>query len=824
MVRPRVMRPLWITNRPHLKLRLRVYPKQKRLEGVATLTATPIARALKRLTLHAAELQIKGITVDGRSAKWRTTKDKLTVLLPQPAPIGKPLVIAVSYKASPRAGLYFVLPDKHYPKKPVGVYSQGESELNRFWFPSWDYPNARFTSEMIVTVPKPLMAISNGKLLKKSSSGPLTTFHYRMPQNHVNYLISLVIGEYALYRLEWDGIPILSYVPPKDKALAPRSFKNTPDMMAFYSKKLGFRYPYPMYTQVTVFDFMWGGMENITASTLSHGTLHDKRAHLDERSDNLVAHELVHQWFGDLLTCKDWSHIWLNESFATYFDLLYQEHKWGQKEFHYNRRRYLGWYFGQSHSYQRAIQTRVYETAADMFDSHSYPKGAAVLHMIRTDLGDTLWWRAIQTYVKRYANKVVETSDFRKVLEEVSGRNWERFFDQWIRRPGHPTLTFKWAYNDDHRTISAQIRQTQKGRPYRFTTIMVVTDARGTRRTLSVEVSRRHQTVVLPSKDAPLMVEFDPREDILKTIEIRKSPSELIAQLKRGSHVMSRIRAAKALGHFPNRSDVRAALSKVLLDQTEFYGLRRNAARALGTIATRRSCTILLAALAVKESKVRSRVARRLGYCKVVNPFDALLKLLNNDQSYEVREHAVWAIARLRHKRTFKTLVSALKQEEWQGKIKAAALGGLRRLETPKALPHLRKHMAPGGPRRPRQRAIMEYARLVYQLKLHKKAEHRLALERHLDDSNERIVKTTIKALGLLGNYDAVPRLRRLASQSPLATFKKYVRRAIQTIHTRASKKDRTLKLGRSLEDLRRKQRKLREKLELLEQTRRERH
>ncbi|MEM1009630.1 MAG: M1 family metallopeptidase, partial [Myxococcota bacterium] len=433
----------------------------------------------------------------------------------------KTFEVRVKYSAKPRIGLNFVGPDKDYPNKPISVYSQGETEKNRYWYPSYDYTNMRFTSETLFSVPKGFRAISNGRLIEKRTQGGWTTFHHKMEHPHVNYLLSVVVGEFKVYKQSWKGIPIRSFVYAEDFKHAKRSFKNTPEMMKFFSEKTGVRYPYAKYDQTVVQDFNSGGMENITATTLSRRTIHSKVEHLDYRSDGLVAHELAHQWFGDFVTCRHWHELWLNESFATYFQQLYYEHKWGKKEFFQEREGYAFARYKRSR-YHRPIQTRVYRHPAHVFDAHAYPKGALVLHMIRTKLGDALWWKAINHYLKKHAHQNVETHDFRKALEQVSGQNWIPFFDQWLRRPGHPKLRVSWEYQEQSRLVKLKIKQTQM-LPYQLDSSVVLTHDDGSQSRFALDIHKKDHEFTFPVPQRPLMVEFEPDANLLADIEVKKS-------------------------------------------------------------------------------------------------------------------------------------------------------------------------------------------------------------------------------------------------------------------------------------------------------------
>src|SRR5262249_39912557 len=254
--------------------------------------------------------------------------------------------------------------------------------------------------------------LSNGRLVSEKSDDQRRTFHYRHDVAHSSYLITLVAGEYTVLKDSFDDIEVLYYVTPGREEDAPRSFANTPEMMRLFSNLTGQKYPYPRYSQITVAEFIFGGMENTSATTLTDQTLHDARAHLDFSSEPLISHELAHQWFGDLLTCRDWSQGWLNEGFATYFELVWKEHSAGRDEADYDRLADLEAYLEEdSHRYRRPIVTNVYHEPIDVFDRPLYEKAGCVLHLLRNELGEARFWKAIRHYVKKHAGGSVETRD-----------------------------------------------------------------------------------------------------------------------------------------------------------------------------------------------------------------------------------------------------------------------------------------------------------------------------------------------------------------------------------------------------------------------------
>src|SRR5215471_16749297 len=379
----------------HIRLDIALDFERRSVSGTATLRLTPIgaAQEARPLALDAVEMEILSVAVAGSPAAFDYDGEKLRARVPADGASE----VAVTYRASPRRGLYFIGPDAAYPDKPLQVWSQGQDEDNRHWFPCFDVPHEKATTELIVTVPDGMIAISNGRLLERRGQ----TFHFQLDEvAHSPYLVTLAAGAFAELRDQWEDVTVQYFVPPGREEDARRALSRTPAMIGFFSKFLGVRYPYRSYAQVCVHDFIFGGMENTTATTLTVDTLHDARAHLDYPSEPLVAHELAHQWFGDLLTCRDWSEGWLNEGFATYLEELWHEHAEGTDEFDRRRAEALERYLREdSDRYRRPIVTRTWDEPLEIFDSHLYEKGALVLHMLRRRLGDDAFRAALSHYL-----------------------------------------------------------------------------------------------------------------------------------------------------------------------------------------------------------------------------------------------------------------------------------------------------------------------------------------------------------------------------------------------------------------------------------------
>src|SRR6185436_2403289 len=296
------------------------------------------------------------------------------------------------------------------------------------------YPNDRATTEMLATVSRPFTAVSNGRLAEVvDRPDGRRTFHWIMEPSHATYLVSVVVSEFARVADAWQGIPIEYYVTPGREEEARVAFGHTPEMMEYFSTVTGKPYPFAKYAQTTIYDYMWGGMENITATTQTERTLHTARQDVDFSSEGLVSHELAHQWFGDLITCRSWDHVWLNEGFADYMTALWKGHAHGPDELAWEVDHLVQDHLAEANDeYRRPLVTRRYPAPIRMFDAHSYQKGALVLHMIRGLLGDETWWRGLRAYVERFAERTVTTADFQEVMEQVSGVSLGPLFDQYV--------------------------------------------------------------------------------------------------------------------------------------------------------------------------------------------------------------------------------------------------------------------------------------------------------------------------------------------------------------------------------------------------------
>jgi aminopeptidase N len=385
-------KPHYNPDRPgqveHISLDLNLDILHQRYQGTCQIRLNPIRNGVDRLKLDAVNLQISAVQADGSPQAFDYDGEQLQIQLHPITQAGKAIVLRIDYAVDkPQRGLYFIAPTPDYPNKPTQVWTQGEDEDSRYWFPCFDYPGQLATSEIRVRVPKQYIAISNGELVTTEIEGETKLYHWLQKEVHPTYLMTLAVGDFAELRDQWQGKPVLYYVEKGREADAHRTMGKTPRMIEFFSQAYGYPYPYPKYAQVCVEDFIFGGMENTSTTLLTDRCLLDERASLDNRTaESLVAHELAHQWFGDLVVIKHWSHAWIKEGMASYAEVLWTNHEYGADEAAYyclnEARSYLG---EDSSRYRRPIVTHIYREAIELYDRHLYEKGACVYHMIRAE-------------------------------------------------------------------------------------------------------------------------------------------------------------------------------------------------------------------------------------------------------------------------------------------------------------------------------------------------------------------------------------------------------------------------------------------------------
>jgi aminopeptidase N len=805
----------------HIDLHLTPDIEREELDGVCTTTVRALDEDVATLTLDAVDLEIAGVERDGTAQRFERRAGKLDIHFDPAIAAGQRATIAVRYRAvRPRHGLFFVKPTEAYPNKIAHCWTQSQDENARYWFPCLDHPHSKQTTSATIVVPKGTFALSNGALVERKDDGATTIFRYEQNVPHSTYLVTMVAGPFAEIEQRAAGAnhtPVWYFVLPGRESDGERSFGKTPEMIDAFERRTGVPYPYARYSQIAVSDFIFGGMENTSATTQTERTLHDERAHLDFSSEGLVSHELAHQWFGDLLTCRDWAHAWLNEGFATYFESVWYEAERGYDEYLYEvfgcAARYLD---EDADRYRRPIVCNTYRDPIEIFDRHLYEKGACVLHMLRGELGDARFWRSIRTYVERNAQRNVETIDLIRAIEEATGRNLRGFFDQWVFRAGHPELEVRVAWDDKRKAATVTLDQKQSvddaHPPDRPAANAGHEPLPGERR-IHVSVERAHETITVPLDFEPKLVRFDPGAFLLGSITYKLGVDLAVATALGDPSVVARIRAVRELAKDGSPA-AHEALRRVL-ESDPFWGVSVEAAAASGATRSPWARTMLIDASKHAHPKVRRAVASALGNFRDSAAADALLPLAREDASYLVRAAALAALGHTRDPRAFDVLAAAVQEHTWNETVEAGALRGLAELADARAFPLALEALRPGHAEGRRRAAVLAVGRIGELLE----SERTRAVEAigdYLEDASFHVKISALAAAEALGDSRLLPALDRLGDAAFDGRIRRDAMEAAIRVREAAKVPGQVSAMRGDIDELREEQRKLQEKIETL--------
>lgn len=643
----------------HYAIHIRFDAPAKTFWGEDTVTLVPTVERLQTVKLDAERMTITAVKdLAGKPLQFTQDEHSVTVQLPRVAVRSSKVVFTLSYvsrQSQLDSAKYGMDADYHLgltfwdatPEHPALIATMSFPEGARHWFPSNDVPGDKATSDIFITVDEDQKAVSNGRLVevKENKARHERTFHWAQEKPHSTYLFVIVVGPYATLEGRYAKLPLKYWVYPKDVKDAPRSFERTPEILDFFAKEFGYPYPWAKYDQITI-PGIGGGAECTSATVLSQGTIHDARAEQDFPSAWLVAHEAAHQWWGDLVTFRTWKDTWLNESFATYSEYLYARHASGEDEGAVNLRNKKLAYLREAHEkYMRPISFDRYDFPNELFDRHSYEKGALVLHMLRFVVGEKAFRAGIEQYLQEHAFGSAETGDFQRAMERTYGQPLAWFFDEWLYRPGHPVLNVSYRWDESRKKVVLHVDQIQErrhGTPiFRAPVMIGVTTASGTT-TTKIWLEKESQEFDLDAASKPLMVRFDSGNQLLAEITFAKDEAELLFGLAHDD-VIGRIWAAGELAKGAVGEGSVAAL-KQAARQDAFWAVRAAAVDALAKWKRADDLSFFREMALDKNSKVRVASLRALAAYKNRELLPFFIERAEKDDSYLAQAEALRAM------------------------------------------------------------------------------------------------------------------------------------------------------------------------------------
>src|SRR5256714_7195020 len=681
--------------------------------GTTTLTigALPGARALSDLVVDAGDMTVSRVTAGGSPLRIDNDSHQLTIHLARPLRNEERISFTVEYEGVNRTkGAYF-RPAKHI------VWTQGETEDNRYWVPTYDFPNDKTTWEFYIWTAKDERALSNGRLAGSRAVGDSIEWHWVQDKPASTYLMTCVIGNYVVLQDKpWRNAPIGYWTYPDSVDAAWRGFAKTPQAVDVFSLKTAYAYPWAKYDQIVIPEFQYGGMENVTATSQNDAEiLHPAWAEPQANSVGLMAHELGHQWYGDLLTTSDWGDVWLNEGFATFMEQIFREEDLGVDEGALDR---LGAQEQTIEGDRRARRPIVWgkwtnEPIEVFFTGHIYPKGATILQMLRHQLGDDLFWKAMNRYTTANAFGTVVTDDLRKAFEETTGRDYKTFFDQWVYGAGFPVFQVSSLYDRAAGRLVINAKEVQpRDSITGFFDVDVDVEARTDSGTVRFMVPIRNGIGEAGAnlKSSPRSIRWDKGNWVLDVTDFPRSTGMLRYQLVYDDDVLGRIEAVDLLGQRP--ADQAALTALILATRNDrFWAVRSRAVDAIaawGNDASRaaipqmrRVTDALLAASRDPDARVREQAAVGLGRLALsdIAARDVVVRLrqlARTDPSLIVRGAALGGDIRLEKNGALPLAKQLMSPEVWQNVIRAPALDALKAVGTPEAL-QLAQQYAPAS-------------------------------------------------------------------------------------------------------------------------------
>jgi aminopeptidase N len=669
----------------HYRLELDIDIPGKQLTGQNTISLIPLRNDLREISLDAVSLKVTDVLDSkGLPISYWQGEDKLQITFSRSYSNMDTLVFTVKYFLKEHvSGLKFI---EETETNPFQVSSDCWPDQARQWIPCYDYPHDKVTQEMIVTVDNKFKVLSNGELLGiyDDPEKGKHTYHWRQNRPHSTYLINLSIADYTVIEDFLENLPVNYWVYKRHKQDANRSFEKTPYMIDFFNRIYDYEYPWEKYDQV-VSAHQGGGAEATSATLLGEGAVTTAQEAIDFSFEGIIAHEIAHQWWGNLVTCRSWEHNWINESFATYSDYLYKRFDWGEDEAAFDLVRKQGAYLNEAHNrYMRPIVFNQYEHPGQNFDSHAYPKGAAVLHMLRFVIGEDTFFRVISEFLHRFEFQAVSTQDFIQCAKDVSGLNLDWFFEQFLYHPGHAVFEVNKNWDESTKTLRLEVKQTQdkwENVPIYRIPVNIGFHGKDGKRVEKVWLKEAEEIFEFKLNEEPFMVRFDEGNHLLKELTYPQTEEELLFQVV-NDDMTGRLWATDQLKKFHTSPKTIQKWTE-LAKNDEFWAVREAALQKLSEFHGSNSKETYLGAISDSNSKVRAASVNALGKLKDSSMIGDFRRIYDTDESYLVKAQALIAIGENGNQSQLRFLSDAAKVKSPRNTIKNAAEQAIELIRNP---------------------------------------------------------------------------------------------------------------------------------------------
>ncbi|OFY71594.1 MAG: hypothetical protein A3G23_02600 [Bacteroidetes bacterium RIFCSPLOWO2_12_FULL_37_12] len=664
----------------HTRLVITPVWKNSSLIGKATVYLHPHFISQRMVTLNAKGMKMNKVAriniKDTLNLTYQYNGEKLSINLDKIYQKTDTLVLFIDYLAMPDSippeissdkGLHFINPDGSIKDKPVQFWTQGESENNSCWFPTLDAPNQKMTQEILITIEKNYVTLSNGKLISaKENKDGTRTDYWKQDKKHSPYLVMIAGGDFAVVKDKWKDMEVNYYVEPEYEKYARMVFGKTSEMITFFSSILKYPYPWDKFSQIVVQDYVSGAMENTSAVVYNSSFQHNEREHLDNDGESTIAHELFHHWFGDVVTCESWTHLSLNESFADYSEYLWEDFKYGKDAADLIQRNALHQYLHIAEEQRVPIIRYHYENPDAMFDVHTYEKGGRVLHMLRNYVGDTVFFEVLNVYLKKFEYGTAEISDLRKCFEEIAGEDLNWFFNQWWLSPGHPEIRVNYTIkNDTLRVMSEQLQDTIYSPVFRMPLdIDVWMDDKKTSVPVVFEKTKQLFSIPISGKFSTAL--FDGKQQLLADITELKPFSWWVAQYYQSEKFLAKFSALSTTADSINLPEVRR-MNMTALDHP-FWAIRKKAIENF----------------------------RRYHGIDSSLIFEKIYAMALNDPKSYVRSSAIYTLATNKNKKQTKVFLAALNDSAYS--VVTAAVNALIDSDVPDLLQRLEEYKTSNNP------------------------------------------------------------------------------------------------------------------------------